>query len=44
MRLQKDITDLFNEIVVTIVGEEIHGLNGQQPGDESKDGHLCVFI
>jgi hypothetical protein len=44
MRLQKDIADQFHEIVVTIVGKEILELNGHQPGDESKEGHFCVFM
>jgi hypothetical protein len=44
VRLRKDITDQFYEIVVTIVGEEILGLNGHQPGDEGKEGHFCVFM
>jgi hypothetical protein len=30
MRLRKDIVDQFYEIVVTIVEEEILGLNGHQ--------------
>jgi hypothetical protein len=42
--LRKDITDQFHEIVVAIVGEEILGLNGHQPGDEGKEGHFCVFL
>jgi hypothetical protein len=36
MRFQKDIADRFYEIVITIVGEKILGLNGHQPGDENK--------
>jgi hypothetical protein len=44
VRLQKDITDQFHENIVAIVGEEILGLNGHQPGDEGKEGHICVFM
>jgi hypothetical protein len=44
VRLQKDIADQFHEIIVAIVGEEILGVNGHQPGDESKEGHFCVFM
>jgi hypothetical protein len=44
MRPQKDITDQFDEIDLTIVGEEIFGLNGDQPGDGSKEAHICVFM
>jgi hypothetical protein len=44
MKLRKDITDQFYEIVETIVGEEILGLNVHQPGDEGKEGHFCVFM
>jgi hypothetical protein len=44
VRLHKDITDQFYEIIVTIVGEEILGLNGHQSGDEGKEGHFCVFM
>jgi hypothetical protein len=44
VRLRKDITDQFYVIIVTIVGEEILGLNGHQPGDEGKEGHFCVFM
>jgi hypothetical protein len=43
MRLQNDIVDQFHEIIVIIVVEEILGLNGHQPGDES-EGHSCVFM
>jgi hypothetical protein len=42
VRLQKDITDQFYEIVVAIVGEEILGLNDHPSGDEGKEGHFCV--
>jgi hypothetical protein len=44
VRLQKDITDQFQEIIVAIVGEEILGLNGHRLGDEGKEGHFCVFL
>jgi hypothetical protein len=44
MRLQKDITDQFHEIIVAIIGEEILRLNGYQSGDEGKKGHFCVFM
>jgi hypothetical protein len=44
VRLRKDITDKFHQFIVAIVGEEIHGLNGHQPGDEDKEGHFCVFM
>jgi hypothetical protein len=44
VRLQKDITDQFYEIIVAIVGEEILGLNGHQSDNEGKKGHLCVFM
>jgi hypothetical protein len=44
VRLQKDITDQFQEIIVAIVREEILGLNGHRPGDEGKEGHFCVFL
>jgi hypothetical protein len=44
MRLRNDITAQFHEIVIAIVGEEILGLNGHQPGDEGKEGHFCVFM
>jgi hypothetical protein len=42
VRLQKVIDDQFQEIIVVIVGEEILGLNGHQPGDEGKEGLFCV--
>jgi hypothetical protein len=42
--LWKDIANQFHEIIVEIVGEEILGLNGHQPGDEGKEGHFCVFM
>jgi hypothetical protein len=42
VRLQKVIDDQFQEIIVVIVGEEILGLNGHQPGDEGKEGHFRV--
>jgi hypothetical protein len=42
--LQKDIVDLFYEIVVAIVGEKILRINGHQPGDEGNEGHFCVFM
>jgi hypothetical protein len=44
MRFQKDIADQFYEIVITIVGEKILGLNGHQPGDENKEDYFCVFM
>jgi hypothetical protein len=43
VRLWKDITDQFHEIVVAIVEEKIIILNGHQPGDEG-EGHFCVFM
>jgi hypothetical protein len=42
--LQKDITDPFDKIVVTIREEEILRLNGYKSGHESKEGHFCVFM
>jgi hypothetical protein len=43
VRLQKDITDQFHEIIIAIIRENILGLNGHQPGDEGKEGSLlCV--
>jgi hypothetical protein len=44
VKLQNDIADQFHEIIVAITGEEILELNGHQLGDESKQGHFCVFI
>jgi hypothetical protein len=44
MRLQKDITDKFQEIVVAIIGEKILGLNGHQPGDKGKEGHIMALL
>jgi hypothetical protein len=44
MRLRKNITDQFHEVVVTIIGEEILRLNGYKLGDESKEVHLCVLM
>jgi uncharacterized protein YbcI len=44
VRLRKDITNQFHEIIVSIVGEEILELNGHQSGDEGNEGHLCVFM
>jgi hypothetical protein len=44
MRLQKDITDQFHEIIVAIVGEKILRLNGHQSGDEGEEGHFCLFM
>jgi hypothetical protein len=44
VRLQKDIANQFQEIIIAIVGEEIVGLNGRQLGDEGKEGHFCVFM
>jgi hypothetical protein len=44
VRLRNDITNQFHEIIVTIVGEEILGLNDHQPGDEGKECHFCVFM
>jgi hypothetical protein len=44
MRLQKDIADQFQEIIVAIIGEEILGLNGHQPGDEGKEGHIMALL
>jgi uncharacterized protein YbcI len=44
VRLQKDMTDQFQEIVVAIIGEEIVGFNGHQSSDEGKEGHFCVFM
>jgi hypothetical protein len=44
VRLRKDIVDQFHEIVVTIIGEEILGLNSHQSGNECKEGHFCVLI
>jgi hypothetical protein len=44
VRLWKDIVDQFQKIIVAIIGEEILGLNSHQPGDEDKEGHLCVFM
>jgi hypothetical protein len=43
VRLWKDITDQFHEVIVAIVGEEILELNDHQLGDKHKEGHfLCV--
>jgi hypothetical protein len=44
VRVWKDIAGQFQEIVVIIIGEEILGLNGTQPGDEGKERHLCMFM
>jgi hypothetical protein len=44
MSLRNDIADQFHEIVVAIVEKEILGLNGHQLGDESKEGHFCMFM
>jgi hypothetical protein len=44
MTHQNDITDQFHDIVVTIVGKEILGLNGHQLGDGRNEGHFCLFI
>jgi hypothetical protein len=44
VRLWKYIADQFHEIVLAIIGEEIHGLNGHQLGNEGKEGHSCVLM
>jgi hypothetical protein len=44
MRLSNNISDQFHEIAVTIDREEIFGLNGYHPGDQSNEGHFCVFM
>jgi hypothetical protein len=44
VKLRKDITNQFHEIVVAIVREEILRLNGHHPGDEGKEGHFCMFM
>jgi hypothetical protein len=44
MGLWKDIADQFYEVVVATIGEEILRLNDHKLGDESKEGHFCVFL
>jgi hypothetical protein len=44
MRLWKDVTDQFHDIIVIIVGEEILGLAGHQSGNKSKEGHFYVLM
>jgi hypothetical protein len=43
-RLQKDIANQFDEIVLTIIGEELLRLNCHKSGHESKEGHFYVFM
>jgi hypothetical protein len=44
MKLWKDITDQFHEVIVAIIGEEILRHNGHKSGDESNEGHFCVLM